>query len=182
MACPWCREVGRYQYHGTYQKYWVETPIDIIRVRCQCRHTHAIMPSFSVPWQSLGAAEVETWLHRRDAGASRLKASLGLSPQVDWYRTGRRLERSLDRLLPVIKAVLLVHADHRLGGFSLLATVAGSTEQVLYAVNRRCLAAGSVPLCFARTGDLAFARRNAGSRISHDLASAIPDKSSPDSS
>lgn len=157
--------------------------IAIIRVRCIfCRHTHAIMPCFSVPWTSLDSAELETWFSRRATGKSRLQAAEGLSAALDWYRTGLRVERSLDRLMPVIKAVLQAMVDHRMERYTALKAMAGTDGNVIAGINRRCLAASSVPLCFARIGDLVFARRNAGSRISHDLVSTNPGRRSPDSS
>lgn len=168
--CPKCCYQGRFKYHGTYEKYLFDQSLYIFRVRCCCGCTHAIMPSFSVPWRSWGMVAVETWLKRREEGLSRRQAALGLPQQVDWSRTGLRLERALHRLEPVIKAALPSDCISIGHGLALLATMAGTTENILTTMNRRCLAAGIPPLYFARIGGSRCGHNKSGRNFSHDLA------------
>lgn len=167
--CPWCGCQGQFKYHGEYSKYLFDEVLRIFRIRCCCGHTHAVMPSFSVPGQSLGMVAVETYLKRREAGCSRRIAATGLSSEVDWFRTGRRLERALHRLKPIIKAVLPTE-DVSSGsiGLALLATMAKTTEHILTTINHRCLAVGVPPLYFARIGGLRFGSNKTGRAISHN--------------
>jgi hypothetical protein len=182
QVCPWCGCRGQFKYHGTYNKYLFDKLLEIFRVRCLCKRTHALMPSFSVPWRSLGMAELEAWLKRREDGLSRREAAQGLPTQVDWLRTGSRLEHVMRRMEQILKAALpaaCLHAGH---GLALLAAFAGTTEHVLTTINRRCLAAGVAPLYFARIGGIDFGAGKSGIRLSHDPATPQTGKAVPDSS
>lgn len=61
-VCPCCRSLGNCIRHGYYHRYIIHTSDDrssgsictskILRVRCKCcRHTHAILPDFIIPYR-----------------------------------------------------------------------------------------------------------------------------------
>lgn len=63
FCCPSCG--GRVTYHGRYLKRFYGKQITILRVRCctkNCRTTHAIIPSFSVPCCSTEMKEMDQFL------------------------------------------------------------------------------------------------------------------------
>lgn len=61
--CPHCKSTGNFKIHGYYRRHVVEfigntasdSIIRVMRVRCtSCRHTHAVLPDFIVPYRSYG--------------------------------------------------------------------------------------------------------------------------------
>ncbi|MFX0208903.1 MAG: DUF6431 domain-containing protein [Candidatus Hodarchaeota archaeon] len=68
IICPACNAGIEYlKRHATYQKYYFNIRIHILRIRCiRCGTTHAIIPSFSVPDRSVGTKEVEEYLLNRE--------------------------------------------------------------------------------------------------------------------
>jgi len=75
VVCPVCSHAENLVYHASYRKYYYNEHIVVVRVMCtNCRVTHALIPSFSLPGTSIGTAEAESYLHERDRGASMMSA------------------------------------------------------------------------------------------------------------
>ena len=54
--CPICGAIGKFKYHGKYQRHVIdlfgERIISIKRVRClSCKHTHSLIPSGVIPYK-----------------------------------------------------------------------------------------------------------------------------------
>ena len=74
--CPACQAVGVLRRHACYWKYYYAQPLHILRCICgNCRVTHAIIPSFSLPGTSIGTQEAEVYLRHREGGQGRGRAA-----------------------------------------------------------------------------------------------------------
>ncbi|MBN1834994.1 MAG: hypothetical protein JW820_04030 [Spirochaetales bacterium] len=61
--CPACQAVGVLGRHACYWKYYYAQRLHVLRCICgNCRVTHAIIPSFSLPGTSIETQEAETYL------------------------------------------------------------------------------------------------------------------------
>ena len=77
IVCPGCLKAEHLVYHASYEKYYYDEHIVIVRLLCtQCGITHALIPSFSLPGTSIGTAEAERYLHTRAEGVSRMNAGM----------------------------------------------------------------------------------------------------------
>ena len=93
-------------YHSSYEKYLYEQRITIRRLRCHgCGHTHAVIPSWSLPDTSVGTAEVERYLMARERGDSRAVALEELSARGMHAGYGKQLERRLQVIVNRAKAL-----------------------------------------------------------------------------
>ena len=104
--CPFCGFPVK--YHGSYEKKLYEEVIDIHRVRCsnpECGHTHAIIPSFSVPGCSIGTKELNFFIKAIDRRETVEKAGqcfidAGMSPDYP-----ESIHKRLQRYRPRIETI-----------------------------------------------------------------------------
>lgn len=72
LRCPSCGHFGCFVYHGTYQRT-VKTNgypvcLSILRVKCSCGHTHALLLSSIVPYSQIPALTQARIAGRADNG------------------------------------------------------------------------------------------------------------------
>jgi len=165
--CPACGQVGRYSRHSLYRKYHYQQQITILRVRCRgCRHTHAIMPSFSLPGTSIGTGEAEQYL------LARARAGTALLEQGLHAGYPKLLERRFLVAISRAKALWPQAADERLSGLAWVCAVCGPTDRPLLALNRYALDHQVNAVCFCRVSILLFGRTAKTGCFSHTLDSA----------
>jgi hypothetical protein len=173
MRCPACGQSGRLHRHGSYHKYHFGQQITIVRVRCRhCRCTHALIPRFSMPGSSAGAAELERYLTAREGGVGRGRAC------VELVRCGmsegypRHLERMFATAIVRAKALLVGRGQDGLRGLEWVRSVVGHAEHPLVELNRFCLAHGVNAVCFCRASILIFSPLPMRRGASHESSSA----------
>ena len=171
-ACPACQAVALFVRHGSYTKYFYALLIRVLRVRCsRCRVTHALMPTFSLPGTSIGAAEAEQYLLARAEGIGRGTGSVGLLSRGVSPRYPKQLDRMFFRAITQAKALFPEVADPRATPMNWLLSVVGPTEVPLVALNRFCLARRYNCVCFCRASIITFSPRGASRAISHNRGS-----------
>ena len=173
IRCPACKGEGCLQRHGSYHKYHFLKRIRIVRVRCrQCRRTHAMIPSFSLPGLCVGTAEVERFLSAREAGDSRAVAAAELRARGVGERYPKRLERMFVTAIARAKACLPAPGRKPLQGLAWVRSVVGDTDHPLVELNRFGLAHGINGICFCRSSILLFTGRSRRRGVSHKKGSA----------
>jgi len=146
--------------HAVYGKYHYEAQVQILRVRCgNCKVTHAILPSFSVPGTSVGTAEAQAYLKARASGMSRGRAAHYLIDRGLSLDYPRRLETRLEVAVNRGKALWPHEGRDELRGLAWMERLcAGATERPLLATNLFALGRGVNALCFCRFSILLFGR------------------------
>lgn len=165
--------LGRFARHGFYEKYHYQRLIPILRVRCrECRKTHALIPSFSVPGTSIGLDELESFVIKRAGGTSRMEAGglLRLHGLGEDYL--RSLERRIVTGIHQAKALFPDRGGRGRSPWQWLLDAAGGVARPTYRLNTRSIAAGwgavfcSLAPCASRR------TTKAGTGSSHDISSA----------
>ena len=173
MSCPACGQNGSLHRHGSYHKYHFHQRIAIVRVRCRCcRCTHAMIPSFSLPGSSVGAAEAESYLLAREDGVGRGRASVELLGRGMSEGYPKSLERMFATAITRAKALLVGRGEDRLWGLAWVRSVVGHVEHPLVELNRFCLAHGVNGVCFCRSSILIFSSLPVRRSVSHKSGSA----------
>jgi hypothetical protein len=173
VRCPACGQSGRLRRHGSYHKYHFDQQIAIVRVRCRrCRCTHALIPRFSLPGSSVGAAEVEGYLIAREGGVGRGRASVQLLRRglSDGYP--KHLEQMFATAVVRAKALLVGRGQEGSRGLEWVRSVVGPAEHPLVELNRFCLAHGVNGVCFCRASILIFSSLSTRRGVSHKSGSA----------
>lgn len=174
--------LGGFSRHGVYEKYHYQRLIEILRVRCRrCRKTHALIPSFSVPGTSVGMKEVESFIFRRAAGASRMEAGRHLSLQGLGEDYLRSIERRLLTGIHKAKALFPDRGDHTLSAWQWLIDVAEGSAHPVYRLNTLSTVAGWGAIFCALAAEAGRRSSKAGPGISHNIASARMSGQSVDS-
>lgn len=171
MYCPSCGSQGNFSRHGVYKKYYYHELIMILRVCCKkCGHTHALIPSFSVPGGSFGMEEVETYFQLRHGGLSRQKAGVQLLERGVSAAYLRYLDHAMDLLIIRAKALLWADGNPYVGGLSwIYSCSAEAIDHPLCWLNRRSLQYGYNPLWHTRTPLLVYRRGSSGRTRSHNI-------------
>ena len=146
-------------YHSSYEKYLYEQRITIRRLRCHgCGHTHAVIPSWSLPDTSVGTAEVERYLMARERGDSRAVALEELSARGMHAGYGKQLERRLQVIVNRAKALWPQAAAPQLDGLAWIrdACAPRSTATPLLGLNHFCLDHRVNAICCSRISILLF--------------------------
>lgn len=173
MRCPACGQEGCLHRHGSYHKYHFHHRIAIVRVRCgHCRHTHAMIPSFSLPGSSVGTEEAEGYLIAREQGVGRGRAAVELLRRGMSEGYPKRLERMFATAITRAKALLVGRGEGRLRGMAWVRSVVGHAEHPLVELNRYCLAQGINGVCFCRVSILVFSGTLMRGAPSHEDSSA----------
>ena len=161
LRCPACGST-RLGHHSSYQKYWYEQRITILRLRCRgCGRTHAVIPSWSLPDTSVGTAEVERYLLARERGVSRTEALAELRGLGMHAGYGKQLERRLGVIVSRGKTLWPQATDPQLGGLAWVraACAPRSTATPLLSLNHFSLAQRVNAICCSRVSILLFGRR-----------------------
>jgi hypothetical protein len=170
--CPACRNSGLFTRHGQYRKYFYAEQIQILRVRCcQCRTTHALMPSFSLPGTSVGTEETEAYLRAREKGEGRDRAGRPLVGLGLNTRYAKQLDRMLAVAISRAKALFPTAAEDRFTGLEWIRKATGTTERLLWSLNHFSLTQGYNCVCFCRASILIFSYRSAKAGSSHNRGS-----------
>ena len=173
IRCPACRGEGCLQRHGSYFKYHFLERIRIVRVRCRnCRRTHAMIPSFSLPGLSVGSGEVERFLSARESGKSRVTAAAELRARGVSEHYPKRLERMFVIAIARAKASLPAPYTKPLQGLAWIRSVLGGVDEPLVELNRFGLAHGINGICFCRASILLFTAHSRRRGVSHKKGSA----------
>lgn len=126
---------------------------------CQdCKRTHAVIPSFSLPGTSLGTVETEKYLVNRDLGKSRSKSFPVDHVFTDPNETGKRIEKMFITAIHRAKALLKSTESYNLTGISWINSICEQSETPLLTLNQYCLATGFNPVCFNRFNILVFTK------------------------
>ena len=178
IPCPSCGALRQFTRHGCYVKYFYNSRIHILRVRCCCCGvTHALIPGFSLPGTSIGTADAEKYLMDRASGLGRGTAAKDLRNLGISTRYPKQLERMFSTAIARAKAIFPgTESEERLSGMEWVRSVVGESEQPLWSLNQFCLAHRYNCLCFCRGSIIRFKTHNASNRISHNRGS--PDRSS----
>jgi hypothetical protein len=162
--------VGSLRRHAFYRKYYYTHPLMILRCRCNgCRVTHAIIPSFSVPGTSLGTAEAEEYLRRRERGMGRGKASRVFSGEKAMSRNHPAvLDRAFRTAVDRAKAIFSGRGDDRLQGTGWVEALTGQKRQPIAGLNHYCLRHGVNCIALTRFPIHLFPTHRSGTALSHN--------------
>jgi hypothetical protein len=164
-----CEEL---RIHGWYQKYYWGMMLWILRLRCtNCRRTHAVMPTFSMPNSSHSTACVDTYLQNRHEGQSRRQAVVGLSLTAFSYRTLQRLDQRAQLRSRQIKPVEALQELVSLSGFAYL-KASGASAKPVATLNQRFLVSNGKGWFFGNITWL-YEYRTAVTTRSHNLATSF---------
>jgi len=124
----------------------------ILRCICtKCRVTHAIIPSFSLPGTSIGTAEAEEYIRRREQGQGRRRAARVFSGEKAMSRNHPAvLDRAFLTAVDRAKAIFNGMADMRLNGIDWIASLSGQNEQPILSLNQYCLEHRVNCICLTR--------------------------------
>ena len=176
LRCPGCG--SRVKYHGRYRKRFYDKKILIIRVRClskDCRTTHALIPSFSVPCCSTGMKEMDQFITMRKNGATVSEAGqcfvdAGMSPDYPDF-IHKRFKRVVTRLSAIFESLPFQPAAYEQYIFSLCQL---QSTQPVTEINQSCYPRGYNPVCFSRCNILLLPKFNAKPNLSHNPPSRPP--------
>lgn len=144
-----------------------------MRVRCRnCRRTHAMIPSFSLPGLSIGSGEAERYLAAREGGTGRGHAAAELFSRGMSGSYPKSLERMFATAITRAKALVAASGREQLQGLAWVRSVVEDAEHPLVELNRFGLAHGVNGICFCRASILLFSRRVRVRPTSHNRGSA----------
>ena len=127
-------------------------------------HTHAVIPSWSLPNTSVGTAEVERYLMARERGDSRAVALAELRGLGMHAGCGKQLERRLEVIVSRGKALWPQAADLQLGGLAWVRAACAPRPPAtpLLSLNHFSLERRVNAICCSRSSILLFGRRPGG--------------------
>ena len=180
--CPACKSIDL-KRHAQYTKYYYSKRIWILRLRCKaCRKTHAVIPSFSLPGTSIGTAEAEQFIRKKEQGNSTYAAASAFrAKEIDVsypYKAGTIFTKYFHRA----KALFLSHGRKELHGLEWIKSVVKQNHELLTAFNLFCLSHGVNAVFCNRASILLFKERKPGNKISHNFPVSKADKKGIDSS
>lgn len=140
--CPTCKNLCGWKVHAHYFKYHDNKLILIIRLRCSgCNHTHAIIPSFSLPHTSLDTKMVQTYFSSRNNGSSRRIAAQisGLSTYCDSDFL-RSLEKRFIAAVNRAKVLYPAWGNEHTNSYRWMISAAQEAKNALFVLNERAIA------------------------------------------
>jgi len=140
----------------------------ILRCICiNCRVTHAIIPSFSLPGTSIGTAEAEEYIRRREQGQGRGKASKVFSGDKTMSRNYPAvLDKAFQRAVARAKAIFSgAVVDNRLQGTAWIEALTGQHTQPIASLNQYCLEHQVNGICLTRFNSHLFSHTTGGIRL-----------------
>lgn len=153
------------RYNTTYQKHLYAQLLDIIQVYCvyctgkNCKSTHAIIPSFSVPCCSIGSKELDQFLTARAGGqtveqAGQCFVDAGISPDYP-ESLNKRLKSYMRRVEFIFEP--LEPSDCYA---QLILSLTGPCSDPSLILNQLCGESGYNPVLFSRINILSLSGNN----------------------
>lgn len=168
LRCPVCGSLVK--YHGTYEKKLYNQTISIHQVMCQnknCKKTHAIIPSFSVPGCSIGTKELELFLKARSEGkiigeAGQCFIDRGMS--ADYPES---IHKRLNKYFPRIQ---LIFSDFIPSCHTYIEAIRIITKGTysIFMISELCKKRLFNPVLFSRTNILVFPKFKVATPISYN--------------
>lgn len=173
--CPICGSPVK--YHGSYEKNLYDKAIDIHRVICrnpECRRTHAIIPSFSVPGCSIGTKELNNFIKAMNRGktveeAGQCFIDAGMSPDYP-ESIHKRLKRYRSRIETIFEPVTFLFVCYS----QLILHLVDNNSDPVSKLHQLCYERKFNPVLFSRTNILAFRDNNSIHRFSHNTIFRVP--------
>ena len=173
--CPICG--SSVKYHESYGKKLYDKAIDIHRVKCinsECRHTHAIIPSFSVPGCSIGTKELNSFIMAIGRGETVEKAGqcfidAGMSPDYP-ESIHKRLKSYRSRIETIFTPVKFLFACYS----QLILHLTKNNTNPVRELHQLCSRKGFNPVLFSRIDILAFPNNNSIHRFSLNPTFRVP--------
>jgi len=171
--CPACQAVGLLRRHACYWKYYYAQRLHILRCICgNCRVTHAIIPSFSLPGTSIGTEEAETYLKRREEGQGRARAAhVFRGHKAMSVNHPAVLDRAFRVAVERARAIFVGQGDPRLHGISWVQSLTGYEGRPLRELNQYCLEHRVNGICLTRYPIHLFRENAPGSAPPHNPGS-----------
>jgi hypothetical protein len=175
FLCPFCGSPVK--YHASYEKNLYAKAIDIHRVRCsnsECRHTHAIIPSFSVPGCSIGTKELNFFIKAIGRGktieeAGQCFIDAGMSPDYP-ESIHRRLKRYRSRIETIFAPLIILFT----GYFQLILHLTDNNIDPVSKLHQLCYERKFNPVLFSRINILIFPDNNSTYRFSLNPTFRVP--------
>lgn len=176
IICPACNAgIEHLRRHATYQKYYFDTRIDILRIRCiLCKTTHAIIPSFSVPDRSVGTKEIEDYIKNRKQEKSRKKAWEGNLEGKVSEKYLRFIEKGLEATIKKGKVILAKYENLEKEGIEWIGAIVGNLLRPIFTINCICLANNINPIFFSRSSIIFFSLKSMKRRFSLNPGTTNP--------
>ncbi len=151
--------------------------LDIHRGICEnpeCKHTHAIIPSFSVPGCSIGTKELNSFLKAVNRGetveeAGQCFIDAGMSPDYP-----ESIHRRLKRYRPRIETIFAPLALLFEGYSQLILHLTNNNIDPVRELHRLCFDKKFNPVLFSRINILILPDNNSIQSISHDPTFKVP--------
>lgn len=169
--------VSPVKYHGSYEKKLYDKAIDIHRVLClnpDCKRTHAIIPSFSVPGCSIGTKELNYFIKARNRGetieeAGQCFVDAGMS--TDYPESiHKRLKRYRSRIETIFEPVTFLFVCYS----QLILHLVDNNIDPVSKLHQLCYERKYNPVLFSRINILIFSENNSTHRFSHNPTFRVP--------
>ena len=148
LICPACGTRDRFIRHARYTKYYYTEKLWILRLKCEdCKTTHAVIPSFSLPGTSSGTKEAEACLIKRAGGESRGTCGKILEPLELSEKYVLQLDKMFAESIDRSKALFPEEGDRTLNGMQWVRSVGCDRYRPLYSLNQGWIMATSVQIC-----------------------------------
>jgi hypothetical protein len=104
-----------------------------------CRTTHALIPSFSLPGTSIGTVEALDYLILREKGVTRKQAANIFTKHEMKDKYGLNFEKMFDRCVNNAKAIFHGFGYHNLNGLEWINSVIKDDRDLINDFNKFCL-------------------------------------------
>jgi len=156
--------------HGAYTKYYYDESIIILRCICKnCKRTHAVIPSFSLPGTSIGTKEAETYLEQREEGVGKWKAGKVFFEKGMKANYVLGFEKAFQTVLDRAKAIFSASGDSSLTGTSWIQSLTGESTNPILSLNQYCLEHGVNAICITRFSIHLFTTKSEGIKVPHNI-------------
>jgi len=150
--CPACQRAGLLKRHASYWKHYYGEGLHILRCKCgNCRVTHAIIPSFSLPGTSIGTAEADEYLQLRHQGQGRGRASRVFGGEKTMsHNHPAVLDHAFRVAVERARAIFVDQGNLRLQGLEWVQSLTGQTGHPMASLNQYCLEHRVNGICLTR--------------------------------
>ncbi|MEA1910690.1 MAG: hypothetical protein U9N32_03320 [Spirochaetota bacterium] len=140
----------------------------------ECRHTHAIIPSFSVPGCSIGTKELNHFIKAIDKGetveeAGQCFIDAGMSPDYP-ESIHKRLKRYRSRIETIFEPLKFLFACYS----QLILYLTDNSIDPVRELHQRCYENSFNPVLFSRINILVFPENNSINVVSHNPTFKVP--------
>jgi hypothetical protein len=131
-----------------------------------CKSTHALIPSFSLPGTSIGTKEAENYLTARLEGKSKTKS--GYEFMMSGMQSGylKSFEKMLNRCINNAKSIFTDIGDHYLNGIEWIKSVINNENEIITNFNNFCLENNVNVILCNRANILIFEKNKSGKKKS----------------